>query len=174
ARHAEQPEPRGADPGHQPQVALGEAAAIRAGLMDASGPLARVRPIVRRWTGGVAPASSGFRSMTASASGLARDAADAVIAALLAPACLSCARVLDAPTRTPLCDACWRGLVRFIPPVCDACGLPLARAAAPVCPSCGRRDMTSKRRVRAVGPYDGVLRDVIHALKFEGRRSLAA
>src|SRR5690606_9586903 len=32
----------------------------------------------------------------------------------------------------------------------------------------------SKRRVRAVGPYDGVLRDVIHALKFEGRRSLAA
>jgi ComF family protein len=40
------------------------------------------------------------------------------------------------------------------------------------CPRC-RRKRGNVDRARAVGAYDGALRAVIHALKYEGRRSLA-
>ena len=85
-----------------------------------------------------------------------RSLADALIATVLAPACLSCARVLDAPTHSPVCDACWARIRRFDPP----CDLPL-----------GSSQLSA---VRAIGPFDDVLRDVVHALKFQGRRGLAA
>ena len=45
--------------------------------------------------------------------------------------------------------------------------VPLAR-----CPRC-RRGNRQVDRARAVGAYDGALRAIVHALKYEGRRSLA-
>jgi competence protein ComFC len=45
--------------------------------------------------------------------------------------------------------------------------VPLAR-----CPRC-RRGNRQVDRARAVGGYDGALRQIVHALKYEGRRSLA-
>ena len=45
--------------------------------------------------------------------------------------------------------------------------MPLAR-----CPRC-RRGNRQVDRARAVGGYDGALRAIVHALKYEGRRSLA-
>ncbi len=83
--------------------------------------------------------------------------ADALIAAVFAPVCLSCARVLDAPTRSPVCQTCWARLGRFPTPACDLGPPPEALS-----------------HVRAVGPFDAVLRDVVHSLKFQGRRTLAA
>lgn len=83
--------------------------------------------------------------------------ADALIATVFAPACLSCARVLEAPTRSPVCDTCWARIARGATSACDL---------GPV--------STSLSHVRAVGPFDDVLRDVIHGLKFQGRRTLAA
>lgn len=83
--------------------------------------------------------------------------ADALIASLFAPVCLSCARVLDAPTRSPVCDPCWARIGRFATPACDLGTTP-----------------THVDRVHAIGPFDDVLRDVIHALKFQQRRGLAA
>ena len=41
-----------------------------------------------------------------------------------------------------------------------------------LCPRC-RRSRRSVDRARAIGEYDGVLRAIVHALKYEGRRSLA-
>ncbi len=64
-------------------------------------------------------------------------AADAVVAAALAPACAACARPLDAPLAGAVCGRCWDE----------------ARQAA--------------------GRYEGALRDIIHAFKYDGRRSLA-
>ena len=81
---------------------------------------------------------------------------DALIATVFAPVCLSCARVLDAPTRSPVCDTCWGRIGRFATPACDL---------GPLC--------ASLSHVRAVGPFDAVLRDVVHGLKFRSRRSLA-
>ena len=81
--------------------------------------------------------------------------ADGVLAALLAPACLSCAAVLDAPTASPLCMRCWRRVAKFPTGVDLGHGLPAIAG------------------VMAIGPFDAVLRDVIHGWKFQGRRSLA-
>jgi ComF family protein len=81
---------------------------------------------------------------------------DALIATVFAPVCLSCARVLDAPTRSPVCDTCWARIGRFASPACDL-----------------GSHSTTLSHVRAVGPFDAVLRDVVHGLKFRSRRSLA-
>ena len=96
---------------------------------------------------------------------------------LLAPGCAVCATVLDAPTRGPVCAACWRTVPRITPPVCDGCGDPLpagsTEASPPLrCRRC-RRPHALIRRRRAVGPYEGSLRRLVHALKYEQRHTLA-
>jgi ComF family protein len=102
---------------------------------------------------------------------------DAVLAVVLAPACAACGELLPHPTHGPVCDACWRSILPLTPPVCGVCGdaLPSWRAISvplSLCPRCRRRPRTVDA-ARAVGAYDGALRAVVHALKYEGRRSLA-
>ncbi len=78
---------------------------------------------------------------------------DGVIAVACAPACAACHRVLDAPLDGPVCASCWSG----VQPVVDAdtpAHDPLAAW-------------------QAAGEYDGSLREIIHAFKYDGRRSLA-
>jgi ComF family protein len=106
-----------------------------------------------------------------------RSLADALLAVLLAPRCAACAVLLDRPTLGPVCPACWHSILPLTPPLCDVCGdplpswrvvsLPLAR-----CARC-RRLSRSIDRSRAIGAYDGALRSIVHALKYDGRRSLA-
>jgi len=116
---------------------------------------------------------------------------DALAAVIIAPACASCAEVLETPTAGPVCERCWQSIRPFTPPFCDACGDPLpplrrgsdsapapglapGRLAPPArCLSC-RRTPRPVARSRAVGPYERHLRDIIHAFKYERRRSLAA
>lgn len=102
---------------------------------------------------------------------------DAVLAALLAPVCAACAAPLPQPTRGAVCEACWSAVGRLSPPWCDACGDPLPSwrvhaLAGGRCPRC-RRAARAVDRARALGPYDGALRAIIHALKYDGRRSVA-
>lgn len=100
-----------------------------------------------------------------------REGADGAIAALFAPVCVSCHLVLDAPTRSPACESCWRNLRAFTPPLCGRCGEPLpASGRRHACPAVGR----ALARCRALGWYDGVLRDLIHAVKYDQRRTLVA
>ena len=108
---------------------------------------------------------------------VARAAADAVLSVVLAPSCAACDRPLEQPTRGPVCEACWRSILSLTPPLCDRCGdpLPAWRAISvplALCPRC-RRTRAAVDRGRAVGAYDGALRSIVHALKYEGRRSLA-
>jgi len=77
--------------------------------------------------------------------------ADALLAALLAPPCAACARPLDRPLAGAVCDACWTALAPRPSP------FTLARIA----------------RAAAIGPYEGPLRALLHALKYDGRRSIA-
>jgi ComF family protein len=91
---------------------------------------------------------------------------------LLAPACAACANPLTLPTRGPVCDDCWTAISRFTPPLCDRCGDPLLSWRDPVCHRCaGRSPLIS--RSRAIGSYDGTLRAILHAFKYDGCRSLA-
>ena len=106
----------------------------------------------------------------------ARAVADAVVSVLLAPACAACARPLDAPTAGPVCAACWAAIVPITAPVCGQCGDPLASwrhisVAEARCPRC-RRLGGAVSGARAIGPYEGPLRAIVHALKYDGRRSL--
>ena len=102
---------------------------------------------------------------------------DAVLSVLLAPACAACGEPLLHPTRGPVCDACWRSILPLTPPLCDRCGDPLPPwrlVSLPLtcCPRC-RRARRVIDRARAIGAYQGALRAIVHALKYDGRRSLA-
>jgi ComF family protein len=106
-----------------------------------------------------------------------RSAVDAVLVVVFAPACAACGVLLDYPSRGPVCDACWRSIRPITQPVCDRCGdpLPTWRAiSVPLerCPRC-RRSSPAIDHARAIGEYEGPLRAIVHALKYDGRRSLA-
>jgi ComF family protein len=103
--------------------------------------------------------------------------ADALVSVVLAPACAACNRPLEQPTQGPVCGACWQSIRPLTPPLCDRCGDPLPSwrvVSLPIalCPRC-RRAARFVDRGRAIGAYDGALRGIIHAFKYEGRRSLA-
>lgn len=102
---------------------------------------------------------------------------DGLVAALLAPTCALCDELLDAPLGGAVCDACWTRIARFSPPVCVHCGdaLPSVRTAIVAggrCAACSV-DLGPIAAARAVGPYDGVLADAIHACKYHRRPSIA-
>ena len=100
--------------------------------------------------------SSGFgdqRKRFRSLNNIVALAADAVMAVVFAPACASCASVLESPLDGPVCSACWRGIgplpLPWVPPPPSAIDAAAAAAA-----------------------FDGTLRNIIHAWKFERRQTL--
>jgi ComF family protein len=108
---------------------------------------------------------------------VARTALDAILAVVLAPSCAACDEPLLHPTGGPVCAPCWRSILPLTPPLCDRCGDPLPTwrlVSLPLqcCARC-RRAPRAIDRARAIGAYDGALRAIVHALKYEGRRSLA-
>ena len=83
-----------------------------------------------------------------------RHAADAILSVAFAPACAACRRVLDAPLDGPVCATCWTGVQRV-----------------------AHADTASPDTIaawQAAGEYEGTLREIIHAFKYDGRRTLAA
>lgn len=96
---------------------------------------------------------------------------DAILAVVWAPRCAACGDPLDAPTREVVCRNCWRRLPGLDAPVCDRCGVPLA-GAGPLCGDCLRTGGPPTAR-RAAGVHAGPLRAIVHAFKYDGRRSLA-
>lgn len=116
-----------------------------------------------------------------------RGLADALISVLIAPACACCARPLETPSHGVVCDACWAAVPLTTEPLCEICGdaLPTWRRLPPGSPqgsddAPGGRCLRCRRsarvitRGRSIAPYEGVLREILHALKYDRRRSLAA
>lgn len=97
-------------------------------------------------------------------------AANALLAALLAPSCAVCSILLDEPLSGCVCESCWRSVLPITPPVCDRCGDPMPRADSH-CSNCSLESAIT--RARAIGEYEGTLREIIHALKYSRRISLA-
>jgi ComF family protein len=79
---------------------------------------------------------------------------NALLSVLLAPACAACGAVLDTPLNGCVCRNCWGAIQPITPSILDIGGL--------------------VTRSSAVGEYEGSLREIVHALKYQGRRSIAA
>ncbi|HVL69129.1 MAG TPA: ComF family protein [Vicinamibacterales bacterium] len=104
-----------------------------------------------------------------------RPLCDAILAVTLAPCCACCAGPLERPLDGAACDTCWAAIPRASAPLCRVCGDSLRSwrpGADPLCARCTRRPRLISIG-RAIGPYEGSLRDILHALKYDGRRSLA-
>lgn len=119
----------------------------------------------------------GVRRSTLGLANACRSAADAILSVVFAPSCAACHELLEHPTAGPICARCWRSVLPLTPPLCDVCGDPLPAwriSSVPLarCPRC-RRAPGHVARALAIGEYDGTLRAIVHALKYEGRRSLA-
>ena len=99
--------------------------------------------------------------------------ANALVSVVLAPACAACGEILDAPLSGCVCRNCWAAVLPITPPLCDGCGDPLPAPASRLCTRCGIGGHLIQR-ARAVGQYEGALREIIHAFKYDRRRSLAA
>jgi len=80
-----------------------------------------------------------------------RPTLNAIFAAIIAPPCAVCGRVLDTPLDGAVCGSCWDAIVP------RGSGFAL--------------HLISKGK--AIGPYESTLRDVVHALKYDKRRSVA-
>ena len=109
-----------------------------------------------------------------------REWLDAALAVLLAPTCAACHEPLQHPTRGCVCACCWNAVVSLPEPHCNRCGDHTPSAAGrsiDTCIHCASLEAGSApghvSRARAIGPYEGALRAIVHALKYDGRRSLA-
>lgn len=77
-----------------------------------------------------------------------------------------------------VCAPCLDSLERLSSPWCPKCGKPFASEAtlshAPdhLCADC-RNGGRAFDRARALGPHEGLIREMVHLLKFRGRASLA-
>ena len=108
---------------------------------------------------------------------MVRAAADALLCALLAPACATCREPMATALLGAVCARCWSAVTTASPPLCRTCGDTLStwRPAANddrLCARCARLARAISMG-RAIGAYEGVLREIIHALKYGGRRSVA-
>ena len=82
-----------------------------------------------------------------------RRVTNALLSALLSPPCAACSTILDQPLDGAVCDGCWSAVVAHGTPVHTMCASVVQSAA--------------------IGEYAGTLRAIIHALKYDGRRSIA-
>lgn len=87
---------------------------------------------------------------------------------LFSPVCRVCRRTGE----FPICPRCLAAFHLIVPPWCDLCGRPLPPQPPLRCAAC-RRDPPIYSRARHGGVYEGALREAIHALKFNGCRTMA-
>ena len=94
-----------------------------------------------------------------------RRAQRSVLDLFLPPVCLGCDQRLT--EHDALCPACWRRIDFIRAPLCDRLGIPLAYDTGGVMLSAAAlADPPDYGRARAVACFDGLMRDLIHGLKF--------
>lgn len=98
----------------------------------------------------------------------------AVVDYLLPPACAACGSAAGDEVRTgegPVCPNCRLGLRPVPQPACTRCGAPLGTGEAPSCLECA--DWPNELgSVRAAFLLESPARELVHALKYQGWRSV--
>lgn len=105
---------------------------------------------------------------------LLASSANTAIRVLFEPECVGCHQILNAPLRRAVCDICWNSIEPIGNPICCVCGDEIAGEIAldDLCRRCVHAPPAFSM-ARSAGRYRDVLREVIHAFKFDGRRLLA-
>lgn len=84
------------------------------------------------------------------------------------PVCTACRAPMS--THDTLCPDCWRQIDFIRPPLCERLGLPLPYdSGAGTLSALAIAEPPVYRRARAVARYHGVMRDLIHDMKFRDR-----
>jgi len=91
---------------------------------------------------------------------------------VLPPRCLICSLSTSGTSLPWVCQRCLKAVQYITPPTCAQCGQPLAAPAEGIATTthrCGGCLLIPPpyERARAVGLYEGVLRDLIHAMKYQ-------
>ena len=94
---------------------------------------------------------------------------------LLPPVCLGCHKPLGG--HDALCAHCWRSIDFIRAPLCDRLGIPLPYdTGGTIVSAAALADPPVYDRARAAAHFDGVVRDLVHKLKYadqhDGRRLL--
>jgi ComF family protein len=92
----------------------------------------------------------------------------AVADLLIPPACLTCHRPLH--SHDAICAGCWSQIDFIRAPFCDRLGIPLSfDVGAPMISAAAEANPPDYDRARAVARFDGVMRNLVHDLKFRDR-----
>jgi ComF family protein len=104
------------------------------------------------------------KSAAATLRAVAAAAADVVVP----PLCLSCHRPLAG--HSAICARCWADIAFIRPPLCDRLGIPLPfDIGGTMVSAAAEADPPDYNRARAVARFDGVMRELVHDLKFRDR-----
>jgi ComF family protein len=105
--------------------------------------------------------------LSLAAAGL-RGAARRIADAVMPPLCLSChERIVS---HDSLCPACWSRIDFIRPPLCDRLGIPMPfDTGGTMISAAAAADPPVYHRARAVARFDGVMRELIHEMKFKDR-----
>lgn len=109
-------------------------------------------------------------------SGVARVCRDRATELLFPPTCVGCQAAIDGTPRESFCVDCLDQLETFQPPYCFACGasVPVPLGVGTTCGHCQQGKPRFDRAV-ALGPYDGLLRElVLRAKKPHGETAAIA
>ena len=100
--------------------------------------------------------------------GALRAAAATAADLVVPPLCLACHRPLAA--HNSICARCWADIAFIRPPLCDRLGIPLPfDIGGTMVSAAAEADPPDYDRARAVARYDGVMRELVHDLKFRDR-----
>jgi ComF family protein len=100
--------------------------------------------------------------------GTLRRAAGAIADLVMPPLCLSCHTLLT--WHDALCPGCWAQIDFIRPPLCDRLGLPMPfDTGGTMVSAAATADPPEYDRARAVARFDGVMRALVHDLKFRDR-----
>lgn len=112
-----------------------------------------------------APADAGEEDLRPRTRSLLRRVADTLADVILPPSCVACQSRLAG--HDTLCPGCWRQIDFIRPPLCDRLGIPLPYdTGGPLISAAAVAHPPDFARARAVALYSGLMRDMVHDLKY--------
>jgi len=82
--------------------------------------------------------------------------------------CASCGKLLDEKDKNCFCNECWSKIEIIKGDTCIKCGKPI-KTADGICQECKKVKLFHYHNLKAIGIYDGILKESLHLYKFKAR-----